>query len=153
MLLLGCFFLFAIYFFFFFSFFFNKKRYSHIAVGGRGSDMDVVAEPEGAQLFFAGEHTSRPFTGMVNGAIWSGLTAAHDAHDALTGRSVTASLATLTDLLVTGSYTPRPLPPAAAQQSVYRLDRAAGRSDESYRAWRRARNFENLAHDDGADDG
>jgi monoamine oxidase len=55
---------------------FALGSYSYIASGGRGSDMDLLAEPVGGRLFFAGEATSRAQYGTVQGAFLSGFRAA-----------------------------------------------------------------------------
>ncbi|MCT7983794.1 FAD-dependent oxidoreductase [Laspinema sp. A4] len=47
--------------------------YSHIAVGGESSDRDILAEPIGDRLFFAGEATSRDYPATVHGAYLSGI--------------------------------------------------------------------------------
>jgi len=55
---------------------FARGSYSYIATGGRGADMDTLAEPVGHRLFFAGEATSRAQYGTVQGAFLSGFRAA-----------------------------------------------------------------------------
>jgi monoamine oxidase len=55
---------------------FALGSYSYIASGGRGSDMDVLAEPVRDRLFFAGEATSRAQYGTAQGAFLSGFRAA-----------------------------------------------------------------------------
>ncbi|MBO0351980.1 FAD-dependent oxidoreductase [Phormidium pseudopriestleyi FRX01] len=47
--------------------------YSHIAVGGDSGDRDILAEPIGDRLFFAGEATSRDYPATVHGAYLSGI--------------------------------------------------------------------------------
>ncbi|MGL5192473.1 MAG: FAD-dependent oxidoreductase, partial [Chroococcales cyanobacterium] len=47
--------------------------YSHIAVGGESGDRDILAEPIGDRLFFAGEATSRAYPATVHGAYLSGI--------------------------------------------------------------------------------
>lgn len=49
--------------------------YSHIPVGGRPRDCDVLSRPVSSKLFFAGEHTNKPFIGTAHGAYFSGLKA------------------------------------------------------------------------------
>lgn len=52
---------------------FTRGAYSFLPVGGRGESRDVLAQPVGARLFFAGEATSRSYPGTVHGAYLSGL--------------------------------------------------------------------------------
>lgn len=47
--------------------------YSHIAVGGESSDRQILAEPIGDRLFFAGEATSSDYPATVHGAYLSGI--------------------------------------------------------------------------------
>lgn len=47
--------------------------YSYIAVGGESGDRDILAEPLGDRLFFAGEATSRNYPSTVHGAYLSGI--------------------------------------------------------------------------------
>ncbi len=47
--------------------------YSHIAVGGDSGDRDILAEPIGDRLFFAGEATSSDYPATVHGAYLSGI--------------------------------------------------------------------------------
>ncbi len=48
----------------------------HVRLGASDADYDVLAEPVGDRLFFAGEATSRRYPGTVHGAALSGLRAA-----------------------------------------------------------------------------
>lgn len=50
--------------------------YSFIPVGASGSDYEILAEPVGERLFFAGEATNRQHPGTVHGALLSGVRAA-----------------------------------------------------------------------------
>jgi len=47
--------------------------YSYIKVGGTGEDYDLLAEPVGKRLYFAGEATSREHPATTGGAFLSGL--------------------------------------------------------------------------------
>lgn len=47
--------------------------YSYIPVGGDSGDRDLLAEPVGDRLFFAGEATSRDYPSTVHGAYLSGI--------------------------------------------------------------------------------
>jgi monoamine oxidase len=47
--------------------------YSHIPVGGNSTDRDLLAEPVGDCLFFAGEATSRDHPATTHGAYLSGI--------------------------------------------------------------------------------
>ena len=47
--------------------------YSHIAVGGKSGDREILAEPIRDRLFFAGEATSRDYPATVHGAYLSGI--------------------------------------------------------------------------------
>jgi monoamine oxidase len=47
--------------------------YSNLPVGSAAQDYDVLAEPVGERLFFAGEATSRNHAASVHGAYLSGL--------------------------------------------------------------------------------
>lgn len=49
--------------------------YSYLPVGGRPRDCDVLSRPVRSKLFFAGEHTNKPFIGTAHGAYFSGLKA------------------------------------------------------------------------------
>jgi monoamine oxidase len=51
---------------------FTYGSYSHIPPNASGKDYDILAEPVGNQLFFAGEATSRKYPGTVHGALLSG---------------------------------------------------------------------------------
>jgi hypothetical protein len=101
-----------------------------------------MAEPVG-RVHFAGEHCCRPFNGMVNGAMWSGVRAGQEVHEALGGAAVSCDLTQLVALAATGLYTPRPWPHEAA--TAYRLDRACAAPDieVAYREWKTAANFQN----------
>jgi len=55
--------------------------YSYIAVGARGEDYEVLGQPVGERLFFAGEATNRENPGTVHGAYSSGLKAAESIAD------------------------------------------------------------------------
>ena len=52
---------------------FALGAYSHVAVGATPADFDLLAEPVGKQLLFAGEATCRQHWGCVHGAYVSGL--------------------------------------------------------------------------------
>ncbi|MCT7974555.1 FAD-dependent oxidoreductase [Laspinema olomoucense] len=52
---------------------FTFGSYSHIAVGGESGDRDILAEPIGDRLFFAGEATSSDYPATVHGAYLSGI--------------------------------------------------------------------------------
>src|SRR5262249_15435102 len=52
---------------------FALGTYSYIAVGATPADMDVLAEPVGDRLFFAGEATYRSHWAAAQGALVSGL--------------------------------------------------------------------------------
>lgn len=52
---------------------FALGSYSYIAVGGESGDRDILAEPIGDRLFFAGEATSRDYPATVHGAYLSGI--------------------------------------------------------------------------------
>lgn len=47
--------------------------YSFATNGSRTSDFDLLAQPIGNKVFFAGEHTNREYRGTVHGAYESGL--------------------------------------------------------------------------------
>ena len=51
---------------------FAYGSYSHVRVGATSDDFDILAEPVGDRLFFAGEATHRRFRGTVHGALMSG---------------------------------------------------------------------------------
>lgn len=57
---------------------FARGSYSYVAVGASAADYDVLAEPVGKRLFFAGEATSRRHSSTVHGAYSSGLRAAEE---------------------------------------------------------------------------
>jgi lysine-specific histone demethylase 1 len=44
-----------------------------VPLGSTSADCDVLAEPENARLFFAGEATLRDYRSTVHGAYLSGL--------------------------------------------------------------------------------
>ncbi len=52
---------------------FTFGSYSYIPVGGDSSDRDLLAEPVGDRLFFAGEATNRDDPSTVHGAYLSGI--------------------------------------------------------------------------------
>jgi monoamine oxidase len=52
---------------------FSFGAYSYIPVGGDISDRDILAEPVGDRLFFAGEATDRDYASTVHGAYLSGI--------------------------------------------------------------------------------
>lgn len=52
---------------------FSFGSYSQIPVGAKMSDRDILAEPVGDRLFFAGEATSRHYPATVHGAFLSGI--------------------------------------------------------------------------------
>lgn len=52
---------------------FSLGSYSYAPVGANGAEHDVLAEPLGDRLFFAGEATHRRFPSTVHGAYLSGL--------------------------------------------------------------------------------
>ncbi|MBX7224383.1 MAG: FAD-dependent oxidoreductase [Blastocatellia bacterium] len=51
---------------------FTFGSYSHVPPGARGKDYDLLAEPVGNRLFFAGEATNREHPATVHGAYLSG---------------------------------------------------------------------------------
>lgn len=55
---------------------FSFGSYSHTPPGASGLDYDVLAQPIGGRLFFAGEATHRSHYGTVHGAFLSGARAA-----------------------------------------------------------------------------
>jgi len=52
---------------------FSLGSYSYASVAATGEDHDILAEPVGARLLFAGEATHRRFPSTVHGAYFSGL--------------------------------------------------------------------------------
>ena len=52
---------------------FARGSYSYIPVGGSGLYYDVMSEPVGSRVFFAGEATERDHPATVHGALLSGL--------------------------------------------------------------------------------
>ncbi len=52
---------------------FTFGSYSYIPVGGDSGDRDLLAEPVGDRLFFAGEATNRDYPSTVHGAYLSGI--------------------------------------------------------------------------------
>ena len=57
--------------------------YSYVKVGGKFEAYNVMAEPVGKTLFFAGEHTNIDYPQSVHGAYMSGERAAIEILDAL----------------------------------------------------------------------
>ncbi len=57
---------------------FSGGSYSFLAVGASPADYDVLAQPLGKRLFFAGEHTQRDHLATVHGAYLSGERAADE---------------------------------------------------------------------------
>jgi monoamine oxidase len=57
---------------------FARGAYSHIPPDASRKDIDVIAEPIGGRLFFAGEHTSSVHWAAMHGAYVSGLHAASE---------------------------------------------------------------------------
>lgn len=55
--------------------------YSHVALGATAKDYDLLAEPVGDRLFFAGEATLRQYPGTVHGAYASGVREAERLDD------------------------------------------------------------------------
>jgi monoamine oxidase len=55
---------------------FSFGSYSFLKTGAMPRDHDLLAEPVGGRLYFAGEHTSRRYAATVHGAYLSGLHAA-----------------------------------------------------------------------------
>jgi monoamine oxidase len=47
--------------------------YSHVPPGADPADLDLLGEPIGGRLLFAGEHTQSPRTGFADGALTSGI--------------------------------------------------------------------------------
>jgi monoamine oxidase len=47
--------------------------YSHVPPGASPADLDLLGEPIGGRLLFAGEHTQSARTGYADGAMTSGL--------------------------------------------------------------------------------
>lgn len=60
---------------------FTFGAYSYIPPGASGEDCDLIAEPVGERLFFAGEATARAHYGTVRGAFLSGRRAALEITD------------------------------------------------------------------------
>jgi monoamine oxidase len=56
---------------------FARGSYTFLPVGASRSDIEALAEPEGARVFFAGEGTYWEHYGNVHGAVLSGLREAH----------------------------------------------------------------------------
>jgi polyamine oxidase len=52
---------------------FTRGAYSYIALGASPADFDVLAEPEGGRVLFAGEHTNGARYGYADGALDSGV--------------------------------------------------------------------------------
>lgn len=59
-----------------------RGSYSFNALGSTPTQRDVLAQPVGGRLFFAGEATSRPYFGTAHGAYLSGLRAAAEVRAA-----------------------------------------------------------------------
>jgi len=57
---------------------YSLGSYSFLAVGASPADYDVLAQPVGKRLFFAGEHTQRDHPSTVHGAYLSGERAADE---------------------------------------------------------------------------
>jgi len=51
---------------------YSLGSYSFLAVGASPADYDVLAQPVGKRLFFAGEHIQRDHPSTVHGAYLSG---------------------------------------------------------------------------------
>jgi polyamine oxidase len=60
---------------------FARGSYSFLAIGSRPQDRELLAEPSGGRLFFAGEATSSDFPATVHGALLSGRRAAEEILD------------------------------------------------------------------------
>ena len=52
---------------------FTRGAYTYVAVGADHADVDLLGEPVGERLLFAGEHTTSARTGYADGAMDSGL--------------------------------------------------------------------------------
>jgi polyamine oxidase len=52
---------------------YSLGSYSYLAVGSSGKDFELMAEPVGERLLFAGEATHREYPGTTHGAYLSGL--------------------------------------------------------------------------------
>ena len=52
---------------------FAGGAYSHVAPGASPADLDLLGEPIGGRLLFAGEHTQSARTGYADGAMSSGI--------------------------------------------------------------------------------
>lgn len=115
-----------------------RGSYGHLPPGATGELFDTLAAPEaGSCLFFAGEHCNRPFNGMVNGAIWSGVAAAQAACTPRGQECKEQSICTVEDLvelLATGSYHPKVDSHADIDPKTYRLDGPLPTAD--YHAWK-----------------
>lgn len=55
----------------------SMGSYSIVPVGGTLADQDLLGEPEGDRLYFAGEGTTRRYPSTAHGALWTGLREAH----------------------------------------------------------------------------
>ncbi len=61
---------------------YSRGSYSFLARGASSEDRELIAEPSGGVLFFAGEATDLDYPATVHGALLSGRRAAEQIHDA-----------------------------------------------------------------------
>ena len=66
--------------------------YSNVAVGASGEDYDIMAQPVGDRLFFAGEATNRKYPATMHGALLSGHREAANMARAASVRLETSTL-------------------------------------------------------------
>ena len=63
---------------------YSLGSYSYNPVGVSSNAYDIIAEPHGDRVYFAGEHTSRKYRGTVHGAYISGIREADNIKNELT---------------------------------------------------------------------
>ena len=65
-----------------------RGAYSFVRVGGQGGpDYDILAEPVGGQIFFAGEASCREHPATAGGAYLTGLREAARVHNTLSPKA------------------------------------------------------------------